>query len=105
MSTKHTPGPWSVSARCNNMIDVYHHNKQPGAITMALCRVQARQSWVSEAEANARLIAAAPELLKELQRLVRLLELPISDGRVSVPGLATLNAAKAAIAKATGSAE
>jgi hypothetical protein len=51
-------------------------------------------------EANARLIAAAPDLLHELQHLVRLLE-PCED-RLEVPGLATLNAARAAIAKAEG---
>lgn len=45
-----------------------------------------------------RLISAAPELLKELKHLVNLL----GDGPYNVPGLATLNAAKAAIAKAEG---
>ena len=65
--SKHTPGPWSVTARSNNMIDVIHANRAPGAITLALCRVQARQSWLKEAEANARLIAAAPEMLEALE--------------------------------------
>lgn len=51
------------------------------------------------ANANAKLIAAAPELLKELRHLVNLLS-PYID-QMSVPGLATLNGAKAAITKAT----
>jgi hypothetical protein len=52
--------------------------------------------------ANARLIAAAPELLAELRHLVRLMEPLEQDGSLHVPGLATLNGARAAIAKAEG---
>jgi hypothetical protein len=51
------------------MIDVTHNVKTPGAITHALCRVQARASWVEEATANARLIAAAPEMAEALECL------------------------------------
>lgn len=49
---------------------------------------------------NAHLIAAAPELLRELKHLVSLME-PVEHS-VSIPGLATLNGARAAIAKAEG---
>lgn len=49
-----------------------------------------------------RLHAVNAELLRELQHLVRLVEPCINDGRASIPGLATFNGAKAAIAKATG---
>lgn len=52
--------------------------------------------------ADATLIAAAPDLLRELKHLVSLVEPCISDGRASIPGLATFNAAHAAIAKAEG---
>jgi hypothetical protein len=44
---------------------------------------------------NARLIAAAPLLYRELKHLVDLLE-PVID-TVNVPGLATLNGARAAL--------
>lgn len=54
-----------------------------------------------DAAANARLIAAAPDLLKELQHLVRLLQPLEENGGFNVPGLATLNGARLAIAKAT----
>jgi hypothetical protein len=40
-------------------------------------------------------------LLKELQHLVRLLEPLEKDGGLDIPGLATLNGARAAIKKAT----
>ena len=56
-----------------------------------------------KAEEAARLVAAAPELLKELTHLYRCLRPWIDAGR-SVPGIATLNGAEAAIAKATGGA-
>ena len=101
MSAKHTPGPWRVTARACNMIDVLHAVDSPGAITMALCRVQARQSWIAEAEANANLIAAAPDMLEALRKAVVLL----AGACVHSPELGpndTYEAVSAAIAKATG---
>ena len=55
-------------------------------------RVQARDSWIAEAEANARLIAAAPDLLAACIGIV-----------ASQPGTSNrhFDAARAAIAKAT----
>jgi hypothetical protein len=50
---------------------------------------------------DARLIAAAPDLLAELSHLRRLVGTFLENGG-SIPGLATLNGADAAIAKATG---
>lgn len=46
------------------------------------------------------LFEAAEDLLRELEHLVRLLE-PFEDD-LNVPGIATLNGARAAIAKARG---
>lgn len=89
----HTPGPWRVAERCNCMIDVLHDNNANGAITKALCRVQARDSWILEAEANARLIAAAPDLLEALRDMV-------SDRECL--SQATIDFARNAISKATG---
>lgn len=56
---------------------------------------------LEEAIANAHLIAAAPELYAELAHLVRFFE-PIEETGLNVPGLATLNGARAALAKARG---
>ena len=60
MTDKHTPGPWTVSyaegcrliwSEGRRIALVYSHTIQPGAV----------------GDANARLIAAAPELLKALE--------------------------------------
>jgi len=53
-------------------------------------------------EDDARLIASAPLLYDELAHLVRLLEPLERDGTLNVPGLATLNGARAALSRATG---
>lgn len=51
---------------------------------------------------EARLAAAAPDLYKALADLVAALEPLERDGRLDVPGLATLNRHRAALAKARG---
>ena len=67
---KGTPGPWRVSEKRGDMIDIRHNDNEIGAISLNLAHVVARQSWLKEAEANAKLIAAAPELLEVLLHLV-----------------------------------
>lgn len=67
---KGTPGPWRVSEKRGDLIDIRHENNEPGAMSLNLAQVVARQSWLREAEANARLIAAAPELLEALRDLL-----------------------------------
>jgi hypothetical protein len=49
--------------------------------------------------------AASPDLLHELAQLVRLLEPLEEAGSLNVPGLATLNGARAALEKATRKGE
>jgi hypothetical protein len=102
----HTPGPWhwdSDPVKGDPTGRVRYRVTTIGK-TITQVYYSSFEGGLTNAEDDARLIAAAPELLKELAHLVRLLETPINDGRVSVPGLATLNAAKAAISKATGTA-
>lgn len=69
MSTKHTPGPWRVAeAMDGTMTEV-----MAGEIYIAPAVWQASAVWdrqQSEREANARLIAAAPEMLSLLQELI-----------------------------------
>jgi hypothetical protein len=110
MSTKHTPGPWAVGFSDGSGSPYYILAGEHAAIK-ALPAVVVRgghDDWgvehgVQRIE-DAALIAAAPELYKELAHLVALIEPCINDGRASIPGLATLNAAHAALAKARGEA-
>jgi hypothetical protein len=98
MSAKHTPGPWFLSESDHNDSDIStpdrpsvlapDHNNSPWHI----CRMD---SGVPNVEANARLIAASPDLL---------------DALMSFPGFTDnarvgddwIEKAHAAIAKATG---
>ena len=65
IKTKHTPGPWLVTDRATAPNKVIVH-AQPRRI--ALCYLQGKAVYVdrAEAEANAKLIAAAPELLEAM---------------------------------------
>ena len=76
---KGTPGPWRVSEKRGDLIDIRHENNEPGAMSLNLAQVVARQSWLKEAEANARLIAAAPELLEALQMALEWIDAVPSD--------------------------
>lgn len=70
METKHTPGPWT-----REKDERFKHDRSAGVkaasgqyIAAALDRN--RYDLDEEVEANARLIAAAPDLLEELDNLV-----------------------------------
>ena len=92
---KATPGPW--------------HTDKGKSFYVFASGALAEQAGVengpfvcnASTEANARLIAASPCILRELKHLVAIIDPWIEVG-MSIPGLATLNAAKAAIAKAEG---
>ena len=96
METKHTPGPWRVAKMramtgpTEEMLTV-----EGGIETDAPERVARVGFEVTEtAEADARLIAAAPELLAALQQTVAWME----GERTAIDALAN---ARAIIAKAT----
>lgn len=61
MNAKHTPGPWNTGQR-GRMLNVGHNGTLIATID---CRSQ-HPAVEAEAHANARLIAAAPELLEAL---------------------------------------
>lgn len=93
MSAKHTPGPWRY-VRGNGSPTTGQHmiaGAKPGYLA------EVRDCGSGNVEANARLIAAAPELLEALQLVVDTAE---NGGWPS----AVLVITKAAIAKAKGSA-
>lgn len=98
--SEHTPGPWHANRKRahQDFIEVIHNNDAKGAASLVLARVTCRRGWWDEQHANASLIAAAPELLAALCRAI---DAGIgSDG--DYPSAA--DEARAAIAKATGSA-
>jgi hypothetical protein len=121
-TTKYTPGPWHVSGTSGREHEVRLLTKD-GAIPImgpdpdqeikriALVDCQTRfkrgQGWQTECderEANARLIAAAPELLEALIAVNEILQMTLSfgmgfsDGHEGSPA----RLAADAIAKATG---
>lgn len=119
--TKHTKGPWAVEAVNSEALhDIILDYQIPGAghpnlVAMVYCDEDAEEGTtadrpgdisMSEAEANARLMAAAPELLAACE----MWDQGFTDGEEFTPEqlLAWLNknrrAARAAIAKAKGGA-
>jgi hypothetical protein len=90
-----TAGPWFVGETIGG--------RQPAVIgdgDSVVAILPGNWNFCTENDADTRLIAAAPDLRDELAQLVRLLEPMERDGSLNVPGLATLNGARAALAKA-----
>jgi len=95
--TKHTPGPWMIgervkTARLDNALMIRpadHCNYEYGATAI-----------IGTSEANARLIAAAPDLLDALQSMVDAYQTHFDV--MPVAWQTCDNIARAAIAKATG---
>jgi hypothetical protein len=91
---KHTPGPWHVEEN-----RAYHTSfliySQAGN-QLAQCFNWQNKSFDIAADANARLIAAAPELLEALEWVLNSYE---HEYQTKLPAFI---AARAAIAKATG---
>ena len=88
MSTQHTPGPWSVNFKKFDEVTASN-----GAI-VASCN---KLTGLVNLQANARLIAAAPDLLEALKGLVAWAD----DLRREDP-VEDLRKARAAISKAEG---
>lgn len=92
MNTKHTPGPWEMNVGQDGAV-VYHPDQ--GTIADIPMDLSAHPH-------NARLIAAAPELLEALREL---LNAPDPDEvEDATPRFRAVMKAHAAIAKATGGA-
>ncbi len=69
MTTKHTPGPWTVGKRVKSKSRI-NSNTWDG-LAKVVTRMRFADSDTPEGLANARLIAAAPDLLSALIGLVR----------------------------------
>lgn len=134
MTAKHTPGPWEVSPddqmRVNVKTGSYLHPHEPRVATAEDLKTygdDCHDDWnicqcddeffmrnPKECEANARLIAAAPDLLEACEMLLacagldqddimtRAADLPAYDGAPKWLGTELLQAMFEAIAKAKG---
>jgi hypothetical protein len=103
--SKHTPGPWEVTDLRHGIIV---RTESPNKTKFGASRYAAiggfersNPDQLAEALANARLIAAAPELLGALKWLAACVKTPGPH----MDAFAALEKAQAAIAKATGGEE
>ena len=64
MNTKHTPGPWTTHRNIGKKSEL---GIMADAAPCIIAIMGGSKEWPFEANANARLIAAAPELLSTLQ--------------------------------------
>ena len=97
MHTTHTPGPWHVAGDtafdCSIRI-IPSFPKGPACIAHAMATVPA-----TTAHANARLIAASPDLLVALEQVLPLVAQYV---KLTTEGAHSYIVARAAIAKAKG---
>ena len=78
METKHTPGEWKFFKSENNQVSTFYCN---GNTNIYDFEIRHNEKNFSETEANAKLIAAAPELLEALNILLNYKD--IIDGYLS----------------------
>lgn len=108
---KHTPGPWRLT---NGDVDVAVDYNSPGYYSnlrivgqsgdlVVGCDEYDVFGWDPHRAADIHLLLAAPDLLRELQVLVGLCEVWAERGVLN-RSISILDAARAAIAKATGAA-
>ena len=93
--TTHTPGPWKVAPELTGKGDVSHYIFEDEADPAELL---ASIHYVNESEANAALIASAPDLLAALRRLESAVTTSQSGAYLDV----VCAEARAAIARAEG---
>ena len=92
---KHTPGPWTVAGPSGDL-EIWSREAHKSIAFLASYPDPANEA------ANARLIAAAPELLEALEGLMEWREEIRADLRLHTSPDALLAKAHAAIAKARG---
>jgi hypothetical protein len=103
MNNKHTPGPWIYDETWGLIHDARKSAQGPHESAAEICAIHAgRTGKRDESKANARLIAAAPELLAALQTMVEQAGCYMDDGEATKEEMNAMDAARAAIAKAKG---
>ena len=105
--TKHTPGPWSIGA----LVSFDGDDNEISSVEIsgfgwrqfAKCIVKYGNEESEEGQANAQLIAAAPDLLEALETLLNASHPIIHRGKaVCADRIKAKRLARAAIAKAKG---
>ena len=96
---KATPGPWNCNHSSASGYDIVCSENSPTDV----CVISRRDKTTGEIDANARLIAAAPELLAALETAYMALIGYLPAHRNDVTD-AAIGAARAAITKAKGGA-
>ena len=110
MSAQHTPGPWGWECKeADWVVDTGGDNTvQPVGPKgkLPVCLVVVNASWGKDhiLDANAHLIAAAPDLLDALKHLLAFVEEHTATGEVIPPHTMEHVRSRAAIAKAEGGA-
>ena len=110
MSAAHTPGPWVAHAshQKGRAAAAYYIDRVGGGDKRSRAVAHVKNSTIQPTAANARLIAAAPELLDALEFALRDMEATRAQYAAHFPNIGvlaiTIATARAAIAKATGSA-
>lgn len=90
-SAEHTPGPWATDERCE-----VRRESRDKQMYKVVCDTGKSDYGVDESIANARLIAAAPEMLAFIETLIPAGTLPIGSD------LKMIDEARRLFAKATG---
>jgi len=106
--SKHTPGPWKVGQYLGSLSS-FHVHMDAGDKGRGIDVVEAVAGITTEQRlANARLIAAAPELLETLSKTLKTIEEALAYGYLPAGTEQELEAQaseiRSAIAKATGEA-
>jgi hypothetical protein len=103
METKFTPGPWvAVIGKCGDHAGYVHSEKRVDGGGYPIVADIPERTRHGTHEANARLIAAAPELFEALNLYVEYTKLGIQSGDSGSIELELMKTAQAALAKATG---
>lgn len=92
-TAQHTPGPWEIELEYDNTLGGYRIRSEYGASALPCNPALAVGRDQKSAMANARLIAAAPDLLSAAQFVVNDTPKPGEDARLTVEGYNRLCAA------------
>ena len=102
MTTKHTPGPWvAVKLQDRTAYNIFVPGHCTALLTLEPGKYDGASPLCENVQANARLIAAAPDLLAALREAFRAFAF-YDEGPVWADS--TIAKARAAIARATGGA-